>query len=90
MQIREDAGKACLSELPRTNAPWVMARCGSKGSKINMSQMIACVGQQNVNGARIPNGFDERTLPHFPRNSKFPAAKGMFVFYAWIVGTHHF
>ena len=42
-----------------------MAKCGSKGSKINISQMIACVGQQVVGGTRIPDGFVNRTLPHF-------------------------
>lgn len=59
-QIREDAGRQCLDELPRSNAPLIMARCGSKGSNINMSQMIACVGQQTISGKRIPNGFEGR------------------------------
>ena len=27
--------------------------------------MIACVGQQNVDGQRIPYGYEDRTLPHF-------------------------
>lgn len=27
--------------------------------------MIACVGQQALNGKRVPNGFDDRSLPHF-------------------------
>ena len=39
------------------------------------SQMIACVGQQSVSGRRMPNGFIHRTLPHFPRHSREPAAK---------------
>ena len=30
--IRDHAGKVCLQELPRTNAPLTMAVCGSKGS----------------------------------------------------------
>ena len=30
-------------------------------------QMIACVGQQNVEGKRIPFGFHGRTLPHFTK-----------------------
>jgi DNA-directed RNA polymerase III subunit RPC1 len=34
-----------------------MAVSGSKGSNINLCQMIACVGQQVVNGSRMPNGF---------------------------------
>lgn len=27
--------------------------------------MIACVGQQALNGKRVPNGFENRSLPHF-------------------------
>ncbi len=37
-----------------------MAECGSKGSPLNISQMIACVGQQSVGGKRIQNGFVNR------------------------------
>eukprot|EP00117_Sycon_ciliatum_P006945 scpid14118/ scgid10259/ DNA-directed RNA polymerase III subunit RPC1; DNA-directed RNA polymerase III largest subunit; DNA-directed RNA polymerase III subunit A; RNA polymerase III 155 kDa subunit; RNA polymerase III subunit C160 len=74
--IREHAGTACRKELHPTNSPLTMALCGSKGSYINISQMIACVGQQAVSGKRIPNGFEDRSLPHFPRLSKLPAAKG--------------
>lgn len=74
--IREVAGNFCLDTLHHSNAPLIMAVCGSKGSTINISQMIASVGQQIVSGNRIPNGFINRTLPHFPRGSKEPAAKG--------------
>ena len=42
-----------------------MVISGSKGSEINIGQMIACVGQQSVDGKRIPYGFCDRTLPHF-------------------------
>ena len=27
--------------------------------------MIACLGQQNVDGKRIPYGYEDRTLPHY-------------------------
>lgn len=53
-----------------------MALSGSKGSVINISQMVACVGQQAISGHRVPNGFEDRSLPHFERHSKSPAAKG--------------
>ncbi len=53
-----------------------MALSGSKGSNINISQMIASVGQQVLSGHRVPNGFEDRSLPHFERHSKIPAAKG--------------
>lgn len=64
-RIRDDAGQICFGELNKYNSPLIMAKCGSKGSKINISQMIACVGQQVVSGSRIPEGFVNRTLPHF-------------------------
>ncbi|KAI8832364.1 hypothetical protein BC829DRAFT_426428 [Chytridium lagenaria] len=75
-KIRDDVGNICLTELNKHNAPLIMSLCGSKGSKINVSQMVACVGQQIISGNRIPNGFIDRSLPHFPKNSKLPAAKG--------------
>ncbi|KAJ3315902.1 hypothetical protein HDV04_000109 [Boothiomyces sp. JEL0838] len=75
-KIRDDVGTVCFAELNKMNAPLIMSLCGSKGSKINVSQMVACVGQQIISGSRIPNGFGDRSLPHFPKNSKTPAAKG--------------
>ncbi|XP_015775227.1 PREDICTED: DNA-directed RNA polymerase III subunit RPC1-like [Acropora digitifera] len=90
--IRDHAGKACLRELHKSNSPLTMAVCGSKGSFINISQMIACVGQQAISGKRIPNGFEDRALPHFHRHSKSPAAKG-FVrnsFYSGLTPTEFF
>jgi hypothetical protein len=74
--LRQRAGEICIEALPQYNSPLIMAQCGSKGSLINISQMIAIVGQQQVGGIRIQDGFDERTLPHFRRRSREPAAKG--------------
>ncbi|KAG9291493.1 hypothetical protein G9A89_021912 [Geosiphon pyriformis] len=45
-------------------------------SNINVSQMVACVGQQIISGSRIPDGFQDRSLPHFLKHSKTPAARG--------------
>lgn len=78
-KIREDGGKACIAELdPRSNAALAMALSGSKGSNINISQMVSSVGQQTVGGSRAPDGFVGRALPHFPigLQSREPAAKG--------------
>lgn len=68
--IRELAAKACFRELHPTNSALIMAQSGSKGSNINISQMIACVGQQAINGKRVPNGFEDRALPHFEKFCK--------------------
>lgn len=74
--IRETIGSHLRTVLPKDNPPLIMAVCGSKGSDINLSQMIACLGQQTVSGSRIGNGFSNRTLPHFEAFSKYPASKG--------------
>ncbi len=90
--VRDEAGKKSLNALNKANAPLTMALCGSKGSFINISQMIACVGQQVLNGKRVPNGFEDRSLPHFERHSKIPAAKGFVLnsFYSGLTPTEFF
>ncbi|KAK0206040.1 hypothetical protein DFS33DRAFT_552424 [Desarmillaria ectypa] len=88
-KVREEVGQICMKELSRHNAPLIMATCGSKGSVINVSQMVACVGQQIIAGHRVPDGFQDRSLPHFPKKSKEPPSKG-FVrnsFYSGLVAT---
>lgn len=62
-----------MQNLHWRNSPLIMSQCGSKGSPINISQMIACVGQQSVGGRRAPDGFIDRSLPHFRRKAKTPA-----------------
>lgn len=91
-KIRDDVGQICLQELSRHNAPLIMQWCGSKGSKINVSQMVACVGQQIISGSRIPDGFEDRSLPHFSKHSKIPAAKGFVKnsFYSGLAPTEFF
>jgi len=90
--IREGAAKVCMATLVRHNSPLIMSQCGSKGSPINIAQMVACVGQQSVGGKRAPNGFQERTLPHFPRGDKTPAGKGFVAnsFYSGLTPTEFF
>ncbi|CAM9976478.1 unnamed protein product, partial [Choristocarpus tenellus] len=39
-------------------------------------QILACVGQQNVEGQRIPYGFKRRTLPHFAKDDLGPESRG--------------
>jgi DNA-directed RNA polymerase III subunit RPC1 len=75
-QIRDKLGDLLRNSLNIFNSPYVMATSGSKGSNINLSQMIACVGQQTVSGHRIPDGFWGRSLPHFAVNDRSPDAKG--------------
>ncbi|KAL8273819.1 hypothetical protein Esti_002293 [Eimeria stiedai] len=74
--LRNEAGKVCNALLKPLNKPVVMFQSGAKGALINIAQMIACVGQQNVSGQRITNGFVSRTLPHFPMDCKDARSRG--------------
>lgn len=91
-KVRENCGKEALVALNSRNAPLCMAQCGSKGSALNISQMIACLGQQSVGGQRIQDGFVNRTLPHFPVGALFPAAKGFVAnsFFSGLTATEFF
>ncbi|KAK6935961.1 RNA polymerase Rpb1, domain 5 [Dillenia turbinata] len=91
-KIREETAKVCMKQLHWRNSPLIMSQCGSKGSPINISQMVACVGQQSVGGRRAPNGFIDRSLPHFPKRSKTPDAKGFVAnsFYSGLTATEFF
>ncbi|CCW60493.1 unnamed protein product [Phytomonas sp. EM1] len=76
-KVRDACGSAAMETLDaRSNAPLIMVNSGSKGSALNTAQMMACVGQQTVNGKRIMNAFQDRSLPHFPRYAEAPAARG--------------
>jgi DNA-directed RNA polymerase II subunit RPB1 len=75
-KARDDAGKFALDDLFMWNRLKAMVTAGSKGSNLNISQIMACVGQQNVEGKRIPFGFCQRTLPHFSKDDYGPASKG--------------
>ena len=70
------AGKIGRTSLSADNRFVIMVNSGSKGSTINIAQMISCLGQQNVDGKRIPYGFDNRTLPHYRKYDDSPQARG--------------
>ena len=71
-----DAGKAGIKSLGDTNRFVSIVVSGSKGNNLNISQMISCLGQQTVDGKRIPYGYSNRTLPHFKQFDDSPQARG--------------
>ena len=75
-QATSESGKIGLKSLDKDNRFVIMVNAGSKGSDLNISQMISCLGQQNVDGKRIPYGFENRTLPHFTKYDDSPGARG--------------
>ena len=72
----ESAGQIGRKSLGESNRFLMIVNSGSKGNLINISQMISCLGQTNVDGKRIPYGFDSRTLPHFSKFDDTPSARG--------------
>jgi DNA-directed RNA polymerase beta' subunit len=75
-KAQNDAGREALKNLSKDNRFVVMFNAGSKGSEINIQQMTACLGQQNVDGKRIPYGFEHRTLPHYTKYDDSAVARG--------------
>lgn len=71
-----ESGKIGRKSLNKSNRFVMIVNSGSKGSPLNISQMISCLGQTNVDGKRIPYGFDSRTLPHYSKFDDTPNARG--------------
>ncbi len=79
------AGGIGLKTLAETNRMTNMVKAGSKGSDVNVSQMIGSLGQTAIEGKRVPNGFQHRTLPHFKRFDDSARARG-FIASSYIKG----
>ncbi len=75
-KARDDAGNVIAEHLDKNNAYLIMARAGSRGSLLNVTQMSATVGQQAVRGKRILRGYRTKTLPHFKPGDIGPRARG--------------
>ncbi|KAI4291007.1 DNA-directed RNA polymerase II subunit RPB1 [Pancytospora philotis] len=75
-KARDVSGTRAQNSLHFQNNMKTMVAAGSKGSYINISQVTTCVGQQNVEGKRIPFGFIERALPHFCKYDFSARARG--------------
>lgn len=74
--VRTNIAGVLTSQLSKRNTPMVMAISGSKGSNLNVTQMAALLGQQDIEGKRVADGFQDRTLPHFAKHERSPPSKG--------------
>lgn len=73
---RADIGVMLNEAIGKENNIKMMILAGSKGNNINISQISGLVGQQNVEGKRIPFGFLKRSLPHFLKDDFGPESRG--------------
>lgn len=84
-QCRDIMGSAAMSELKDTNQFYNMIYAGSKGSKVNITQIQACIGQQNVQGERIKEDWTNRTMTCFPEHTNTPQSRG-FIEHTYLEG----
>jgi DNA-directed RNA polymerase II subunit RPB1 len=75
-KANDEAGRMGLASLAQENRLTAMVKAGSKGSTVNIAQMMACLGQQAPEGRRIPYGFTDRTLPHYKKYDDGAEARG--------------
>jgi DNA-directed RNA polymerase beta' subunit len=61
-----DVGQRIAKEsLSPYNSFVCMIRSGAKGNDNNITQITSMLGQQNIEGKRMPLVFNKRALPHF-------------------------
>ncbi|BDC36252.1 MAG: DNA-directed RNA polymerase subunit A' [Candidatus Methanoliparum thermophilum] len=75
-KARDKSGLVASKHLGRDNPGVIMAISGARGSILNLTQMVACIGQQSVRGERISRGYNGRALPHFKKGDLSAEAKG--------------
>lgn len=75
-KCRGEVEKIAKKSVAPTNSINVMVDCGSKGNKNNISQIVAMIGQQEIEGNWIENQIYRRTLPHFYKDDLRPEAHG--------------
>lgn len=84
--VATEAYKMCRGEFNIGNNRLLnMIESGSKGKSVNFQQMTACLGPQSIEGRRVTDGFNGRTLPHFTKYDDGPEARG-FVEHSFIEG----
>ena len=84
-QTRDSMGLIAQKAMTPQNSLGLMVKSGSKGSMVNILQIMACVGQQNCSGKRMQSTLNGRTLPMFRATDDSARAKG-FVKHSYIDG----
>lgn len=70
----------------RRNRLYQIIASGSKGNNTNFTAISSALGQQTMNGARMPMNFGyNRSLPYFPSFSTTPESRG-FIANSYITG----
>ena len=84
-ESRNILGSAAMAEISSDNQFYTMIYAGSKGSKVNITQIQACIGQQNVLGHRIQKDWSGRTMTCYPHGCDSPESRG-FIRHTYLQG----
>jgi DNA-directed RNA polymerase II subunit RPB1 len=68
--------KKVVSSTKADNSIDIMVKCGSKGTRVNMCQIVGMLGQQEIEGSWVENQSYRRTLPHYHKDDLRPEAHG--------------
>ena len=74
--IGSDVGGTIKKNLDVSNFFWALVVSGAKGSDTNLQQMMACIGQQAIEGRRIMKKIEGRSLVYFHKDDDTPEARG--------------
>ena len=74
--IGSDVGATIKKNLNSSNLFWSLVTSGAKGSETNLQQMMACIGQQALEGRRIQKKVEGRSLVYFHKDDDTPEARG--------------
>lgn len=86
--LRDDIGNIANRNVDdNINNFKAMTNSGSKGSTLNMAQVMGSVGQQSISGRRVDKMYGDRTLPHFHKYDDSPLARG-FIYHSFIEGLN--
>ena len=75
-RARDRAGELASRYVGMLKEAVIMARTGARANMLNITQMVAMLGQQSLRGERIKRGFTGRVLPHFKWGDVGPRARG--------------
>lgn len=75
-RARDSIAKKVIESLPSSHGMATMIAAGSKGSNINIAQIAVAVGQQSVDGQRIPTNSFNRTSSHYCHSDPDPVGRG--------------
>ncbi len=65
-----------MNTLSKNSGYYVMVKSGAKGSDVNIFQMAGCVGLQNINGGRIEQKVNGRSLFFYAKHDTSAEATG--------------